>query len=221
AQTDVTGVWGVPRRRRYRVYLAGLAWDLLLIAGLTLLVGYLPLPDLAKAVLQALIVTVLLSIPFQLQVYMRTDLYYVLRDLLRAHNLFDDGLAYAAYLKDRALARLRRRPFSRPDPTAGLPPHERRATRVYSVFLIGGATISLGSLAAFGLPIAIGAVARSARAIAGGLNGGPVLPALDSALFLLIEGGIQLLFAVTFVRTHRHWFRRRGVPDRPTAPAGH
>ncbi|WP_373869549.1 hypothetical protein, partial [Sphaerisporangium rufum] len=215
AQTDVTGVWGVPRRRRYRVYLAGIAWDLLLMAGLILLVAYLPLADLTKAVLQALIVTVLLSIPFQLQVYMRTDLYYVLRDLLRSHNLFDDGLAYSAYLKDRALARLRRRPFSRPDPTAGLAPHERRATRLYAVFLIGGAAISLGTLAGYGVPIALGALVGSLGAIAGGLNGGPVLPALDSALFLLIEAGIQLLFAVTFVRTHRHWFRRQATGESP------
>ncbi|WP_336208884.1 hypothetical protein [Nonomuraea sp. LPB2021202275-12-8] len=208
-QTDVTAVWGVPRRSRYRVYLAGMAWDVLLMASLTLLVAYAPLPDLARALMQALVVTVLMTIPFQLQVYMRTDLYYVLRDLLRTRNLFDDGLAYARYLLDGALARLRRRPAPAADPTDDLAPHERRATRIYSVFLVGGATISLTFLLLYGAPIAISAAVRAVRGVVGGFAGGPVLTAVDSGVFLLIEGGIQVLFLVTFVRGHRHWFRRR------------
>ncbi|MGW7483316.1 hypothetical protein ACWGH8_32525 [Nonomuraea muscovyensis] len=208
-QTDVTAVWGVPRRSRYRVYLAGMAWDLFLMASLTLLVAHAALPSLTKALLQALVVAVLMTIPFQLQVYMRTDLYYVLRDLLRTRNLFDDGLAFARYLRTRTVARLRRRPCPVEDPTGDLAPHERRATRVYSVFLVVGATVSLTAFALFAAPIAIVALFRAIGAIVDGLNGGSVLLALDSGLLILIEGAIQALFVVTFVRTHRHWFRWR------------
>jgi hypothetical protein len=213
-QTDVTAVWGVPRRFRYRVYLAGMAWDLFLMASLILLVAHLGMPQLVKAILQALVVAVLMTIPFQLQVYMRTDLYYVLRDLLRTRNLFDDGLSYAKYLLGRTVAGLRRRPYPSADPTIELAPHERRATRVYSVFLVLGATVSLTALALFGAPIAIAAAVRAVLAIADGFNGGPVLLALDSGLFVLIEGSIQILFVVTFFRGHRHWFRRRRSADR-------
>ncbi|MEV5893098.1 hypothetical protein [Nonomuraea fuscirosea] len=208
-QTDVTGVWGVPRRSRYRVYLAGMAWDFFLMAALTLLVAHVALPSPAQALFQALVVAVLMTIPFQLQVYMRTDLYYVLRDLLRTRNLFDDGLAFARYLRARVVARLRRRPCPVEDPTGELAPHERRATRVYSVFLVIGATVSLSAFALFAAPIAIVAVVRTVGGIAGAFDGGSVLLALDSGLFLLIEGAIQTLFVVTFVRNHRHWFRRR------------
>jgi hypothetical protein len=208
-QTDVTAVWGVPRRSRYRVYLAGMAWDLLLMASLTLLVAHVALPPLTKALFQALVVAVLMTIPFQLQVYMRTDLYYVLRDLLRTRNLFDDGLAFARYLRARTLARLRRRPGPIEDPTGELAPHERRATRVYSVFLIVGATVSLTAFALFAAPIAIVALLRAIGAVVDGLNGGSVLLMLDSALLILIEGAIQTLFVVTFVRSHPHWFRWR------------
>ncbi|MEV0230829.1 hypothetical protein [Nonomuraea sp. NPDC050786] len=210
-QTDVTAVWGLPRRSRYRVYLAGIAWDLFLMASLTLLVAHVAMPQPVKAVLQALVVCVLMALPFQLQVYMRTDLYYVLRDLLRTRNLFDDGLAYARYLVARTVAVLRRRPAPVDDPTTELAPHERRATRIYSVFLALGATISLGFFALFGVPIAIAALVRALHTIADGYNGGPVLLALDSALLLLIEGAIQVLFVVTFIRGHRHWFRRRST----------
>ncbi|TDD11536.1 hypothetical protein E1292_04785 [Nonomuraea deserti] len=53
-------------------------------------------------------------------------------------------------------------------------------------------------------------------AIVGAFDGGSVLLALDSGLFLLIEGAIQALFVVTFVRNHRHWFsRRRSAPASP------
>ncbi|MBE1535580.1 hypothetical protein [Actinomadura algeriensis] len=217
AQTDVTGVWGVPRRSRYRVYLAGLAWDALLMATLVLLVAHAGLPGAAKAVLQALVVTVLLTIPFQLQVYMRTDLYFVLRELLRTRNLFDDGLSYARYLLARLIGAVRRRPSTVPDPTRELSPRERLATRLYSVFLVLGASITLASFALFGAPIVIAAAARAIEGVAGGFTGGSALQALDSALLILIEGGIQVLFVIVFVRTHRHWFRRRGRRD--LAPA--
>ncbi|MGP3930768.1 hypothetical protein [Nonomuraea sp. KM88] len=92
-QTDVTGVWGLPRRSRYRVYLAGLAWDVFVIASVILVAAHAPLPEVVRAVLQALALTVLMAIPFQLQVYMRTDLCYVLCELLRTRNLFGDGIA--------------------------------------------------------------------------------------------------------------------------------
>ncbi|MEV5553997.1 hypothetical protein AB0L44_10095 [Nonomuraea wenchangensis] len=208
-QTDVTGVWGVPRRSRYRVYLAGMAWDFFLMAALTLLVAHVALSPLTKALFQALVVAVLMTIPFQLQVYMRTDLYYVLRDLLRTRNLFDDGLAYARYLRARTIARLRGRPRPIDDPTGELAPHERRATRVYAVFLVVGATVSLTSFALFAAPIAVVAFFRAIGAIAAAFDGGPVLLALDSGLLLLIEGAIQALFVVTFVRNHPRWFRWR------------
>ncbi|MFG1704129.1 hypothetical protein ACFLIM_13135 [Nonomuraea sp. M3C6] len=213
-QTDVTGVWGVSRRSRYRVYLAGLAWDLFLMAAVTLLVAYASLPPLATAVLQAMVVAVLMTIPFQMQVYMRTDLYYVLRDLLRTRNLFEDGLAFARYLRAKAWAALRRRPSRQEDPTADLAPHERRATRVYAVFLVIGAAVSLGGFALFTAPIAIVAVLRALSAVTNALTGGPVLPALDSGLLILIEGSIQALFVMTFIRTHPRWFHwigRRGT----------
>ncbi|MFG2090290.1 MULTISPECIES: hypothetical protein [unclassified Spirillospora] len=210
AQTDVTGVWGVPRRKRYRVYLAGLAWDVFLMATLVLLVAHTGVPSSAKAILQALVVTVLMTIPFQLQVYMRTDLYFVLRELLRTRNLFEDGLAYAKYLLSRSTAAVLRRQSAAHDPTTGLSPRERLATRVYSVFLVFGATVTLTSFALFGGPIVIAAFVRAATGVADGLTGGSALRAVDSALLILIEGGIQALFLIVFFRTHRHWFRRRG-----------
>ncbi|MGH8917512.1 MAG: hypothetical protein ACRD0H_04090, partial [Actinomycetes bacterium] len=43
-QTDVTAVWAVSRRLRYRVYLAGMFWDSLVISVCTLLIAHAGLP---------------------------------------------------------------------------------------------------------------------------------------------------------------------------------
>lgn len=209
-QTDVTAIWSVPRRSRYRVYLAGIACDLFLLSVLLLVLGHAGPPEPVAALLRALALVIMLSVPLQLHVYMRTDMYFVLADLLRCRNLFGDGLAYARHLPRRALAALRR--SSPPaDPSAGLPARERRAVRIYAVLLVPSATIALGMFAVYTLPIVVTALARALVAVWDGLHGGAVLLGVDGALFLLVEGGIQVLFVVTFVRSHRHWFRwRRG-----------
>lgn len=79
-----------------------MASDLFLIATMLLAVAYLPVPGFADALLRAFILTALLSLPLQAQIYMRTDLYFVLRDLLRCKDLFGDGLRYVRYLLARA-----------------------------------------------------------------------------------------------------------------------
>ncbi|MEV0593445.1 hypothetical protein [Nonomuraea cavernae] len=209
-QTDVTAIWSVPRRSRYRVYLAGTYCDLFLLAILLLVLGHANPPEGVAALLRALALVTMLSVPIQLHVYMRTDFYFVLADLLRCRNLFGDGLGYARYLLRRAAAVVKR---ARPpaDPSAELSAHERRAVRIYAVLLVPAATVALGTFAIYTLPIIVSSLLQALVAVWGGLNGGSVLQGVDGGLFLLVEGGIQTLFVITFVRSHPHWFRRRSV----------
>ncbi|MFE9390115.1 hypothetical protein [Streptomyces sp. NPDC006784] len=219
-QTDVTAVWGLPRRRRYRVYLAGLVWDLGLLCVLILVLAHTPVNGVPRALLQSLALAVLLCIPLQLQVYTRTDLYYVLRDLLRCRNLFDDGIAWSRHLAARLASQLRRRPDKPADPTAELAPQHRRATRVYACFLTAGTALALSVAVFYGLPIALGVLFEALSAMRAGLSGGPVLRAVDAGVLILVEGGIQVMFVITFVRGHPHWFRsRRRVAVRKEAQA--
>ncbi|MEV1003538.1 hypothetical protein [Nonomuraea sp. NPDC050202] len=207
-QTDVTAIWGVPRRHRYRVYLAGMASDVFLIATMLLAVAYLPLPGPSEALLRAFILTTLLCLPLQAQIYMRTDLYFVLRDLLRCKDLFGDGLRYVRYLFAKAVAPLRRPGQPVTDPTGDLAAHERRAVRIYAVTLALGSSVTLTVFAFYGAPIIISGLTHALTALRAGLHGGPALAAIDAALLILVEGGIQVMFLVTFIRTRRHWFRR-------------
>src|SRR5262249_9909236 len=70
-QTDLTRLWSVPRRSRVVPLLAGIAVDAA-IAGAGVL---LELGGFAGPLVRALVFMNLSAILFQLQVYMRTDLY--------------------------------------------------------------------------------------------------------------------------------------------------
>jgi hypothetical protein len=207
-QTDVTAVWAVSRRDRYRVYLAGLRWDSFAVCLALLAIGHGGLPAGVDRMLAAFAVVVVISMVVQAQVYLRTDLYYVLMEWLRGRNLYQDGIAYVRHLGRCVL----RRPSV--DPVADLPERERRGVRIYAVFMAGGCAVALGSFALFGLPILVQGVVG---AFDGLLHSGNVLRAVDSALVILVEGALQVFFVVTFVRVHRHWFRRRRSRQASTA----
>jgi putative peptide zinc metalloprotease protein len=211
-QTDVTAAWAAPRAARYRVYLAGLAWDSLLIGTSTLLVAYAGLPALADRLLAALSLVVLLSMLLQTRVYLRTDLYYVLMEWLRGRRLVEDGWAFVRHLARR----LRRR--SSQDPTADMSARERRGVRIYAVAMAGGVAVALISFVAYGLPILIEGVIRAVTNLIDGLHDGEPLRVLDSTAIILVEGGIQVVFLVTFHRRHRHWFRRGAARSGPDTP---
>jgi hypothetical protein len=198
-QTDVSAIWAVSRRHRYRVYLAGLRWDGFAVCLATLLVAHAGLPAGVDRLLAAFTVVVLVSMALQAQVYLRTDLYYVLMEWLRGRNLYQDGLAYVRHLARRAL----RRPST--DPAADLPARERRGVRAYAVFTVAGCAVALGSFALFGLPILVQGIVG---AVDGLLHSGDVPRMVDSALVIAVEGTLQVIFVVTFLRVHRHWFRR-------------
>lgn len=197
AQTDVTAAWALPRRQRYRVYLAGILWDSFVIGVSTLLIAHAGLPDVVDRLLAALSLVVALSLAVQVQIYMRTDLYYVLMEWLRCGNLFQDGLAYAGHLLRRAI----RRPTA--DPTTDLPGRERRSVRIYAAAMVIGSTISLAVFATFGLPILFEGVQRALSGLFGGFQSGNLARAIDSALIIIVEGAIQVLFLRTFYRQHR------------------
>src|SRR5699024_281752 len=69
-QTDVTAMWALPRSARYRVFLAGMAWDSFLGASCTLLIAYAGLPPLANSLLAAVALVVAVSMLVQFRVYL-------------------------------------------------------------------------------------------------------------------------------------------------------
>jgi len=96
-QTEFTGLWAVPRNRRFVVYLAGMASDLLTLAALAILavaVRAYASPATASGALTILTLSffvILSQVAWQFNCFVRTDLYFVLASLLNCRNLHADA----------------------------------------------------------------------------------------------------------------------------------
>jgi hypothetical protein len=159
------------------------------------------LPAGVNRVIAALALVALLSVFIQVQVYMRTDVYYVLMEWLRGRNVFEDSVAYLRHLLRRVSGR------ASADPTADLPFRERRGVRIYALAMAVGSTISLTVFALYGLPIVIAGIVGAFNGL---VTADDPLRALDSGPIIVLEGVLQTIFLVTFYRGHRHWFTAGG-----------
>jgi hypothetical protein len=207
-QTDVTGLWAVPRRHRYRVYLAGILWELASMSVALLLLAYVPLPVFVQNLLHVLILIQFLGVSWQFEFYMRTDIYFVVLDLLHCHNLFEDSLAFLRYRLQRVWLRIshsRANDFP-VNPLAYLPIQERHKVVIYSWLVLVGSTISLLMFAGYSLPILMKLFVQAGISIWQGITLRQPWQFLDGAVTILIEGSFQAVFVVTFFNNHRSWF---------------
>ncbi|WSM42013.1 hypothetical protein OIE78_11850 [Streptomyces cellulosae] len=205
-QTDISGIELAPRRHRLTAYLSGIALNLSVASALVPVLAATDPVSTAHRLSAAALLLALMPLPFQLMVFTRTDVYFVLQDLTGCRDLYGDGLAYARY-RCRRLLRSRAHK-GEDDPSARLPRHERRAVRVYSVVLVVGTAVCLAFMAAVTLPLDIALLARAVRGLAPGNT-----PAgyADSAAVLVTLGGINVLWLVTKWRDHRSRRRAKAV----------
>lgn len=143
-QTDVTGIWAIPRHNRYRVYWAGIAWDLIPLSLAVLALAYLSLPLLVNNLLRTLILLNFFSILQQFSFFMRTDIYFIVMDWLRCRNLFNDGLDYLRFCAKWYWSWLSSQAPSLPlNPLVYLPKPEQQKVRIYAWFTLVASSITL------------------------------------------------------------------------------
>src|SRR5580658_5367929 len=208
AQTDVSGVWAAPRRIRLTVYLAGIAVNLVISAVCVLVNGLAGLGGEAHSLLAAATLESVLFVPWQLLIFMRTDLYFVIQDLAGCANLYADGSARVSYLARRLrYAATRGGSAGRglpPDPARDLRPRERRAVRAYAWLLLCGTAGCAAAAAFITVPATITVVARAI----GELTGSSPAAKADGAAALAVGCGWQIFWL-------RAWWRRHGGRVRP------
>jgi hypothetical protein len=206
-QTNVTGLWAVPRRQRYRVYAAGMLWDLIPMSLAVLLLAYAAPSGIIAALLPVVILMIFFGILTQFQFYMRTDVYFILLDLLRCYDLFEDGMRYVRHRVRRLSGRLMREPTAElADPLMQVAPHERPKVRLYAWLVVVGSTITLAVFFIYGVPIIVQLFVQAAQSLSTGIVTGNLWLVVDGGATLLIEGSLQALFVFAFVRNRRHWF---------------
>lgn len=169
AETDLTGLWAVPKNKRYLPFLAGMFVDSIVTSLLLLVVfGYkkdwISLSEVSIELASAMLLIILLRLLWQCFFFIRTDLYYVLANLLGCRNLLTDT---EDYLRNGWARLFSRRP--RVD-QSHIPAQERRYLRLYAPVYILGRLVALSVFVLVVLPVtwsyaqAIGHVLRTGYA---------------------------------------------------------
>ncbi|HLP89715.1 MAG TPA: hypothetical protein VK184_14135 [Nostocaceae cyanobacterium] len=152
AETDMTGVWSVPRSQRYLPFLAGVILDATSAAILILLFftanhhWITPHPLWIKFG-RALLLNYLLGILWQCYFYLRTDFYFVFANFFNCKNLMKDTEVLFCNQLARVIPWLRRIDQSH------IPISERRVISCYAVLWLVGRTAAISALIFISLPL--------------------------------------------------------------------
>lgn len=165
-ETDLSGLWSLPRRERFIPILAGPLADGVFCSLMILLLfgerrGWIRFGDLGESLLQAILVISVFRILWQCLLFVRTDFYYALAHLMGCKNLMTDT---EEYLRGLGKSALRRHAF--PGLTR-LPLSERRAVRAYSVLWLLGRLLALIFLGMVQIPLMLHYLGLFLHAVAG------------------------------------------------------
>jgi hypothetical protein len=206
-QTDLSALWGVPRRDRFAPLLAGIAWDTVRLSVLLALrgaglAGWWDAGPLAARLIAALIVTHVLAISWQFFVFLRTDVYAVLAVGLGCLNL-------TRISRLRMARRYRRLTAAESAELAGASPRDLAAAGWYGWIQAAGLVLVVFYFVRFFAPLVI----SIARWVVTGLARNS--PAGVAFWEVLVSGCAALIPAVTAALTYLRDHRRAGVdiPD--------
>lgn len=187
AETDLTGLWAVPKRQRYLPLLAGVVIDigsasLLLVLLLGHTRGLFTFPVLTLRLVKAMVLTYILRVIWQFFFYIRTDFYYVFANLFGCKNLLKDTEDFVHNQLARFIRSMRHRDQS------GIPAAEMRIVRGYSLFWLAGRIFAAVMLFVVTIPVLIRYVRNLAQVFRTGysVNPGNFLDALLLATLFLV-----------------------------------
>lgn len=186
AETDLTGLWAVPKRSRYLPMLAGMLADATSGALLILLLfachrESLVFSNLWMRMVRALVFSYLIGIMWQFFFFLRTDLYYVMATFLNCRNLMGDTQIFIRNRVARIIPSI-----SAVDQSA-IPMAERRVIRPYAVLWVAGRVWSLCVLMLVTVPVGVSYVRNLGAAFRAGYSANPsdFIDALMMAVFLI------------------------------------
>lgn len=152
AETDLTGLWALPKARRYLPILAGPIVDLV-SASLIVLVLFaadekaLSLPSSVVEIGHAAIFMYTMRLLWQCFFFVRTDFYYVIANLFGCKNLMKDTQTFLQNLSAKLLKSTTARDQSH------IPVREMRVIRAYSLLWLFGRAVAFASLFLVTLPV--------------------------------------------------------------------
>lgn len=211
AETDLTGLWSVPKRDRYLPLLAGPLVDAVSASTILLVLfarnrGWIALSDTPAHFLAALLFLYFMRLLWQCFFFVRTDFYYVIASFFNCRNLLGDT---ESFLRNQ-LARLG---FVKPVDIKHIPPAEAAVIRVYAPIWLAGRILAFVVLFYVTLPVAFRYLKSIIETVGAGYSGQlyQFLDSVTMALFTLIPLGAGLTLWLRSMA--REWSTRR---DRQT-----
>ncbi|MBD1902067.1 hypothetical protein NDI44_24405 [Trichocoleus sp. DQ-A3] len=152
AETDMTGIWGVPRNQRYLPFLAGSLLDATSAAVLVLVLfaqdrGWVMLHPVVFQLSRAMLLTYLMRLLWQCYLFVRTDFYFVIANFFQCRSLMKDTEVFLGNQFARICGSLRRVDQSH------IPVGERRVIRSYALLWLVGRIAALWSLLFITIPL--------------------------------------------------------------------
>jgi putative peptide zinc metalloprotease protein len=192
-ETDMSRVWTVPPGKRYRLYLAGLSFDAVVLFAALLVQLLFRDHALAAGMARMAAFSTFIRILYQCCVYMKTDLYYVLENLSGSYNLMENGQNY-----------LRKwLPFLPEVKTSMAFAGEEKLVRPYAVFYLAGIVITVAVLAFYNIPLIVHA---AVLVMPGFLEPAGSILFWDAVIF-------YLQFVIMFGLLGFSWFKKYRLKD--------
>lgn len=206
AEADLSGVLALPKRQRYLPLMAGMMIDLLVIALLILTIDALRRTDMMGGetgftvpLLHALILQIVVTITWQFNFFLKTDLYYVISNYWSYPDLDADA---RIYLRDR----IHRLSNGRIGARAESPNYtSTRVLNAFSILWVVGRILALGVLVLVVIPTIYLYAAKTYRAIKDpSVSSGTVY---DLGIFTLIS--LMILIGGLYMWLRGRWATRR------------
>ncbi len=210
AQTNLGNIWTVPRERRYIVYLAGIAWDAVMVFFCLLLLLFSDRGIVAFSLfwyrfLKALIFIKVWGIIWQFRFNMQTDIYYTAANYFRCKNLLADAQNYIKNKLSRVWGR-----FKKVD-MGGTPEYEMRAIKWYTPLYFVGTFVTLLIFFFRTLPILYLQIIRAFNGITAGYAASP-RDFTDAVVLIVLNAFIYGLLGFLILRPRwkrlKQWFHR-------------
>jgi hypothetical protein len=198
AETDMSGLWALPRRARYVPFLAGMMWDSGLLA--VTLVAELCGPHAAAPMLRLLVLQLVFNLLWQFVIFLRTDTYFVAVTATGSADLAGNARLALRYLtgfdNDHQLLQWRQ-----------LPRFEQRAAHWFAPLLMVGTAVAALSFSVLRLP---GMLTMTAATLHN-LTSGPAFSAqsLDAAAAMGVGAVGAAAWLVGMRTAVRDWRQRR------------
>jgi putative peptide zinc metalloprotease protein len=186
-ETDLTGLWSIPRSKRYLPLLAGSIIDafsgaLLIIVLFSYNHGWVLLPGLCLRLVRAMAFIYVMRLVWQCFFFVRTDFYYVIISAFNCKNLMGDTEAFLRNAVARYI------PWIGSIDQTAIPASERRVVRVFAVAWVAGRIAAFALLFMVTIPVSIRYIENIKGVLKSGYSANPYnfIDALLLAMYFFV-----------------------------------